>query len=142
MKKIIITLSLLSILSTTVVAGTLKQDRSQLDAEMATLQTPIAEQGFIQVDFDASYEEVTYSGYVIDVYAETYISRHKAKELGLEKIEKFHIYSLNNNLDKLSDEIANRIDQDKPAFFSVDLYKDYFGDSGSFRYVARVIEYK
>ena len=133
---------MLSILSTSVLANTLKEDRAQLDQEMATLQTPIAEQGFIQVDFDSTYEVVEYSGYVVDLYAETYITHHQAKKMGLEKTNKFFVYNNNDELDTVSEQIAKKIDVDQPDYFSVQLYKDFLGNTGEFRYVAQVIEYR
>ncbi|GAL15621.1 hypothetical protein JCM19233_6643 [Vibrio astriarenae] len=34
------------------------------------------------------------------------------------------------------------IDTDQPNYFSVDIFRNYHGDSGNFNYIAKVVEYR
>ncbi|MDO6640542.1 MULTISPECIES: hypothetical protein [unclassified Shewanella] len=142
MKKTLVAALLIS-LSAGVSAETLNEAaHHKLDSAMEQLIT-LDEQTdiLITVDKNANFERVTYQGFVKDVYSEIYTTSHKAKQLGLEKVNKFYVYN-ESNIDKLSDKIAVKIDQDKPKAFSVDLYRNYRNDSGKFSYIARIIEYK
>lgn len=96
---------------------------------------------FITIDEDASFESVECQGVVTEKFSDIYVTWEQAKAHQLEKTRKFYVYG-ENDLDNLEQKIAQRIEQDKPLFFSVDLHRDYYGYSGEFNYVARVIEYK
>jgi len=142
MKKQLITLTLLA-LAANVSANTLEQhEAAQVDQEMEQLVSVTEEtEFFITLDEDASFELIEYKGFIKEMFSEIYINRHQALDLQLEKASKFYVYG-ETDIDVLSRKIADRIEQDKPVFFSVDLYRDYHGDSGDFNFVARVIEYK
>ncbi|MGS0693351.1 hypothetical protein [Shewanella sp. 0m-4] len=142
MKKTLITLTLLT-LATNVSATTLEQrETAQVVQEMEQLVSVTEEtEFFITIDEDASFELIEYKGFIKEVFSEIYISRQQAQAFNLETAHKFYVYG-EKDIDILSRKIADRIDEHSPAFFSVDLYRDYHGDSGDFNYVARVIEYK
>ncbi|OBT11974.1 hypothetical protein A9267_02110 [Shewanella sp. UCD-FRSSP16_17] len=141
MKKTIIALTMMT-LSAGAQAESNQASTDKLNSAMEQL-TVVDEQTdiFITVDEDASFESVTYQGFITDIYSEIYVTSHEAKEHGLEKVKKFYIYN-EVDIDALSHKIAARIDADKPTAFSVDLYRDYRNDSGKFTFIARVIEYK
>ncbi|GIU52791.1 hypothetical protein [Shewanella sp. KT0246] len=141
MKKSIIAVMMMSV-SIGAFAESEVESKQQLDSAMEQLvsvesQTDI----FITVDEEASFESITYQGFITEKYSEIYVSSHDAKENGLEKVKKFYIYN-EKDIDELSHKIAARVDQDNPTAFSVDLYRDYQNDSGKFTYIARVTEYK
>ena len=96
---------------------------------------------FITIDEEASFESIEYTGFIIDMFSEIYITKHQAEERNLEQAQQFHIYG-ETDLEVVSQRIAAQIDQDNPTFFSIDLYRDYHGTSGQFTYVAKVVEYK
>lgn len=141
MKKSIIALSLLAVTTSAFAAHTPNKEVQQLDQNMAQLETITDAEMLVDVDVDPNYELIEVSGIVVAKHSEMYVTRHLAKEMELEKVKKFHVYDM-HNLDRLSAKIAERIDEDQPDYFSVDLYKNYIGDSGEYRYVARVFEYK
>lgn len=141
MKKTVVALGMLVALSSNAFAGNLAQDKAKIADDMPMLQTQVAEDLVIQEDLDANMEAVDYDGYVVEHYKETYVTHHQAKKMGLEKVDRFRVYE-HNDIDKLSDEIAEQIGLDQPDYFSVNMYRDYFEDSGLFRYVAIVTEYR
>ncbi len=141
MKKTLIAVSLLTLLSTGAMAKNISQEQQKIDADMASLETSVPVLVQIEKDIDTNAQQVEYKGFVISEYKDIYVTHHDAKKMGLEKVHTFHVYN-QHNIDTLSADIAKHIEKDQPDFFSVDLYKDYYGDSGVFRYVARVIEYR
>ncbi|MFA0234018.1 hypothetical protein AB4482_02615, partial [Vibrio sp. 10N.222.55.C7] len=65
----------------------------------------------------------------------------EAKERQLQKTTKKYIYSqTGETLESIEQRIAEHIQVDQPRYFSVDVYRNYHGDSGDFNYLARVIE--
>ncbi|WP_428618018.1 hypothetical protein [Shewanella sp.] len=142
MKKTLLSLALV-VLST----GALAQDidgleNEQLAGEMAQLVTLTEEtELFITIDEEASFESVEYQGFITEKFSEIYVTRQQAEAHKLEKTGKFYVYG-EKDIDSLGHKIAERIEQDRPLFFSVDLFRDYHGDSGDFSYVARVIAYR
>ncbi|QLE84601.1 hypothetical protein FLM48_05540 [Shewanella sp. Scap07] len=143
MTKTTLTISFVALLSGSVLAASPEQaqEQAQLNQQMSQLQTIAEEDVLIEVDFDASFERVSYSGMIVDKFAEIYISREHAVEMQLQQKSKFHVYE-QADLTQLESKIAERIIQDKPRYFSVDLYRDYHGYAGEFTYVAKVIEYQ
>lgn len=142
MKKTLLSLTMIA-LST----GALAQDvdrlsNAQLAEEMKQLVTVTEEaELFITIDEEASFEMVEYRGFITETYSDIYVTRQQAKADGLEKTAKFYVYG-EKDIDELGHKIAERVERERPRFFSVDLFRDYHGDSGEFNYVARVIEYK
>ncbi|MDE1317551.1 hypothetical protein L9X50_05930 [Vibrio aestuarianus] len=141
MKKTLISLFLMSLAATVSAQTPEVLDVQNVDQTMSQLMM-VEQEGefFVTIDEETSFEEITFSGFVVERYSEIYISRHDAKALQLEQKKKFYVYG-EKDLEALNKKIALRIDQDNPKFFSVDLYRDYHGDSGDFSYVARVMEY-
>ncbi|NGZ14663.1 hypothetical protein HGG78_13060 [Vibrio aestuarianus] len=141
MKKTLISLFLMSLAANVSAQTPEVLDVQNVDQTMSQLMV-VEQEGefFVTIDEEASFEEITFSGFVVERYSEIYISRHDANALQLEQKKKFYVYG-EKDLEALNQKIALRIDQDNPTFFSVDLYRDYHGDSGDFSYVARVMEY-
>ncbi|MEZ9198754.1 hypothetical protein [Shewanella sp. 10N.286.54.B9] len=117
-------------------------DTTQLEQNMEQLIT-VKQEGelFVTIDEEASYESIEYKGFLLERFSEIYVSRQQAKEFKLEQASKFYIYG-EKDIDTVSRKIEKRINLDTPRFFSVDLYRDYHGQSGEFNFVAKVIEYK
>ncbi|GAM59006.1 hypothetical protein JCM19231_2141 [Vibrio ishigakensis] len=141
MKKSLIALSLLAVTTSAFAAHTPSKEVQQLDQNMAQLETVTDAEMLVNIDTDPNFEQVEVSGIIVAEHHEMYISRKLAKKMDLEKVRKFFVYDM-HDLDTLSVKIAERIDADQPDYFSVDLYKNYIGDSGVYHYVARVYEYK
>ncbi|MBD1567006.1 hypothetical protein [Vibrio sp. S12_S33] len=141
MKKTLISLFLMSLAANVSAQTPEVLDVQNVDQTMSQLMM-VEQEGefFVTIDEETGFEEITFSGFVAERYSEIYISRHDAKALQLEQKKKFYVYG-EKDLEALNKKIALRIDQDNPKFFSVDLYRDYHGDSGDFSYVARVMEY-
>lgn len=141
MKKTLISLFLMSVAANVSAQTPEVLDVKNVDQTMSQLMM-VEQEGefFVTIDEETSFEEITFSGFVVERYSEIYISRHDAKALQLGQKKKFYVYG-EKNLEVLNKKIALRIEQDNPTFFSVDLYRDYHGDSGDFSYVARVMEY-
>ncbi|MFV7770068.1 hypothetical protein [Shewanella marisflavi] len=147
MKKALLSLTLVA-LSTSVFAQDVDRlETKQLAHDMEQLVTVTEEaELFVTIDEEASFESVKYQGFITEKFSEIYVTREQAKAHKLEKTRKFYVYGKyaygEKDIANLEHKIVQRIEQDKPLFFSVDLYRDYHGDSGEFNYVARVIEYK
>ena len=142
MKKTLITLCLLALSANVSANETHNQDMQQVESKMEQLVTVTeASDFFITIDEEASFESIEYTGFIIVMFSEIYITKHQAEERNLEQAQQFHIYG-ETDLEVVSQRIAAQIDQDNPTFFSIDLYRDYHGTSGQFTYVAKVVEYK
>lgn len=142
MKKALLSLALAAISTSAMAQNVDRLETKQLAHEMEQLVSVTEEAEFsITIDEDASFELIEYKGFIKEMFSEIYVTKEQAKAHQLEKTRKFYVYG-EKDIDKLGHKIAERIEQDKPLFFSVDLYRDYHGDSGEFNYVASVTEFK
>ncbi|UYI49519.1 hypothetical protein OFO16_15960 [Vibrio natriegens] len=117
-------------------------DQQKVDSDMHQRQQ-VHEEGaaFIMLDADSSYEIIEYVGLWVE--ENNYISHDEAKKRNLEKINKQFVYSqTGDSLENLEEQVIEHVNLVQPAYFSVDIYRDYHGNSGEFNYLARVIEYK
>jgi len=124
MKKAVITLMMLTASATAFAKGGAHLDQKKVDSDMQQLSA-IKEEGaaFIMIDEDSSYVAVEYVG-------------------KWEKVNKQFVYSkTGETLASLEQKIVDHIQADQPKYFSVDVYRDYHGDSGEFNYLTRVVEY-
>ncbi|MEE3877313.1 hypothetical protein [Vibrio sp. YYF0003] len=139
--------NLLSLVLLTASAGVMAQngvslDQQKIDSDMRQLHH-IYEKGatFIMIDKDSRYEIVEFFGIWVD--RNNYVSRKDSKVLNLEVVNKQFVYShTGDTLDSLEEGILEHLDVTLPNYFSVDVYRNYHGNSGQFNYLARVIEYK
>ncbi|MCL9773923.1 hypothetical protein [Vibrio methylphosphonaticus] len=106
----------------------LEQVDSNVDMYIVTQETP-------------NFQYVSYIGTLEQDFKERYITSKQAKEMELEKVKKFHVYSA-INANQLTKNITQHIQRDAPKYFSVDFYQNVVGNSDMVEYVARVIEYK
>jgi hypothetical protein len=142
MKKSIISLCLLTLATATNVSAETPQvsDVQQLNEVMSSLEVTEGQmEVFADIHNDENYAHIQYV--VHKDYSEIYVTPADAKKMELEKVNSFYVYG-HEDLDVVMAKIASRIDQDKPTFFSVDLYRNYLGHSGNFKFVAEVVEYK
>lgn len=117
------------------------QERAYLEHEMINLAELHRQDMALELNFDPRFEEVEYIEYVTDSIKDIYVTKHVAQELNLEKVRHYYVYEM-TSMEALCEKIAAKVELHQPDYFSVDLYKDYYGDSGEFRYVARVFEYQ
>lgn len=117
------------------------QDKAYLEHEMINLAELHRQDMALELNFDPRFEEVEYTEYVTDSIKDIYVTKHVAQELNLEKVRHYYVYEM-TSMEALCEKIAAKVELHQPDYFSVDLYKDYYGDSGEFRYVARVFEYQ
>ena len=142
MKKALLSLTLVALSCSAFAQDIDSLEAKQMAHDMEQLVTVTEEAEFsIMIDEEARLESVKYQGVIIDKFSEIYVTREQAKAHQLEKTLKFYVQG-SKDIPSLENKIAQRIEQDKPLFFSVDLYRNYHGDSGDFNYVAHVIEYK
>lgn len=89
---------------------------------------------------DENFEYVEIDELVHESLSEIYVSNEDAKKLQLEKTQQFYIYSV-DSVEKISEKLAQRIQQDDPKYFSVNLYRKPIAYN-HFEYAAKVVEYK
>lgn len=70
-----------------------------------------------------------------------YITGQQAKDMGLQKVRTFNVYSAVSK-GQLSSTITKMIHKDNPTYFSVDVFSNRIGDSDTIEYVAKVSEYR
>lgn len=140
MKKSIISLCLLAVAANVSAQNVQVEDIQQLDQAMSNLVVVDGQVDmFADIHQDENYANIEYV--VHEDYSEMYITHEQAKKSNLEKLKKFYVYG-HEDLDVVMNKIAKHLDEDKPTYFTVDLYRNYLGDSGDFKFVAKVIEYK
>jgi hypothetical protein len=121
--------------------GGVQLDQKKVDSDMQQLAA-IKEEGaaFIMIDESSSYVAVEYIGKWEEI--NNYVSHKQAKQRKLEKVNKQFVYSkTGETLASLEQKIVDHIQADQPKYFSVDVYRNYHGNSGEFNYLARVVEY-
>lgn len=140
MKKTLISLCLLAIAVNASAQNVQVEDVQQLEQTMSHLVVVDGQADmFADIHKDENYANIEYV--VHEKYSEMYITHEQAKNSNLEKTKKFYVYG-HEDLDVVMDKIAKHLDEDKPTYFTVDLYRNYLGQSGDFKFVAKVIEYK
>ncbi|WP_299688179.1 hypothetical protein [uncultured Vibrio sp.] len=141
MKKTILALVMLG-LSTGVLAQSLTAaEQQQVDAQMQQMERGQEEVAVIMIDENSSYATVEFVGKW--VASEQYVSHKEAKKMQLQQVNKHFVYAkTGESLESLEQTMMARIAEDSPRYFSVDVYRDYHGDSGDFNYLARIVEYK
>ncbi|MGV2988395.1 hypothetical protein ACE1OE_12175 [Vibrio sp. E150_011] len=119
-----------------------EQNLDIINKEMSHLEQQTADVGlFVVTEQSANFETIQYVGTLEENFTERYISSDQAKEMNLEKIKKFHVYSAINP-NQISKNIIKHIERDQPKYFSVDFYQNTVGNSDMVEFVAKVIEYK
>ncbi|MEZ8370837.1 hypothetical protein AB6D20_018210 [Vibrio splendidus] len=137
------TLALLLLsMSTSVMAQNLtKAEQHQVDNQMQQMTRVHEDSAIIMIDENSSYVSIEYVGEWTEI--NNYVSHDEANALQLQKVGKKFVYSqTGDSLEYLEQKLMEHIEKDRPSYFSVDVYRDYHGDSGEFNYLARVIEYK
>ncbi|WP_210450003.1 hypothetical protein [Vibrio crassostreae] len=115
-------------------------DQQKVDQDMLQLADVQQEAALIMVEEGSDYVAIDYIGQWVEV--NNYVTHKEAKERQLQKTTKKYIYSqTGETLESIEQRIAEHIQADQPKYFSVDVYRNYHGDSGDFNYLARVIEY-
>ncbi|WP_372118861.1 hypothetical protein [Vibrio sp. 10N.261.46.E11] len=115
-------------------------DQQKVDNDMLQLADVQQEAALIMVEEGSDYVAIDYIGQWVEV--NNYVTHKEAKERQLQKSTKKYIYSkTGETLESIELRIAEHIQADQPKYFSVDVYRNYHGDSGDFNYLARVIEY-
>ncbi|GAL36522.1 hypothetical protein JCM19240_2591 [Vibrio maritimus] len=144
MKKLIIP-AMIAAVSATAFAQPHHSHKTNLDIinqEMSHLeQVDNTVDMYVVTDETPNFEYITYTGTLHQDFKERFISSKKAKEMGLQQVKKFHVYSA-MNANQLSKNIVKHIERDEPKYFSVDFYQNVIGNSDMVEYVAKVIEYK
>ncbi|EMD1212590.1 hypothetical protein VQD75_003594 [Vibrio alginolyticus] len=141
MKKAVLTLMMLTASATAFAQSGAHLDQQKVDSDMQQLSA-IKEEGaaFIMIDENLSYVAVEFVGKWEEI--NNYVSHKEAKKRKLEKVNKQFVYSqVGETLESLEQKVVDHIYADQPKYFSVDVYRDYHGDSGEFNYLARVVEY-
>jgi hypothetical protein len=115
-------------------------DQKKVDNDMLQLADVQQEAALIMVEENSDYVAIDYIGKWVEV--NNYVTHKEAKQRQLKKSTKKYIYSqTGETLESIEQRIAEHIQADQPRYFSVDVYRNYHGDSGDFNYLARVIEY-
>ncbi|WP_373954660.1 hypothetical protein [Vibrio pomeroyi] len=115
-------------------------DQQKVDNDMLQLADVQQESALIMVEENSDYVAIDYIGKWVEV--NNYVTHKEAKQRQLQKSTKKYIYSqTGETLESIEQRIAEHIQADQPRYFSVDVYRNYHGDSGDFNYLARVIEY-
>ena len=140
MKKTALTLLILATSSVAMAQNATSMDQQKVDNDMLQMADVQQEAALIMVDEGSDYVAIDYIGQWVEV--NNYVTHKEAKERQLQKSTKKYIYSqTGETLESIEQRIAEHIQADQPKYFSVDVYRNYHGDSGDFNYLARVIEY-
>lgn len=115
-------------------------EQQKVDNDMLQLADVQQEAALIMVEENPDYVAIDYIGLWVEV--NNYVTHKEAKQRQLQKNTKKYIYSqTGETLESIEQRIAEHIQADQPRYFSVDVYRNYHGDSGDFNYLARIIEY-
>ncbi|WP_286300814.1 hypothetical protein [Vibrio apostichopi] len=140
MRKTALALLLMATSTSVMAQNATTMDQQKVDNDMRQLTDVQQEAALIMVEGNSDYVAIDYIGQWIKV--NNYVSHKEAKERQLEKTTKKYIYSqTGETLESIEQRIVDHIQADQPRYFSVDVYRNYHGDSGDFNYLARVIEY-
>lgn len=140
MKRTALTLLILATSSAAMAQNATSMDQKKVDNDMLQLADVQQEAALIMVEENSDYVAIDYIGKWVEV--NNYVTHKEAKQRQLQKSTKKYIYSqTGETLESIEQRIAEHIQADQPRYFSVDVYRNYHGDSGDFNYLARVIEY-
>lgn len=140
MKRTALTLLILATSSASMAQNATSMDQQKVDNDMLQLADVQQESSLIMVEENSDYVAIDYIGKWVEV--NNYVTHKEAKQRQLQKSTKKYIYSqTGETLESIEQRIAEHIQADQPRYFSVDVYRNYHGDSGDFNYLARVIEY-
>ncbi|ARP40398.1 hypothetical protein [Vibrio syngnathi] len=140
MKKTALTLLILATSSVAMAQNATSMDQQKVDNDMLQLADVQQEAALIMVEEGSDYVAIDYIGQWVEV--NNYVTHKEAKQRQLQKSIKKYIYSqTGETLESIEQRIAEHIQADQPKYFSVDVYRNYHGDSGDFNYLARIIEY-
>ncbi|MGI9876786.1 hypothetical protein ACKVMW_14435 [Vibrio chagasii] len=140
MKRTTLTLLILATSSASMAQNATSMDQQKVDNDMLQLADVQQESSLIMVEENSDYVAIDYIGKWVEV--NNYVTHKEAKQRQLQKSTKKYIYSqTGETLESIEQRIAEHIQADQPRYFSVDVYRNYHGDSGDFNYLARVIEY-
>ncbi|QIA65695.1 hypothetical protein GT360_19420 [Vibrio astriarenae] len=141
MKKTLLTLSLALVATGAMAHSKVDPEIQDVYNDLAQLAT-VQEQGeaVMTVDQDFNLEKVDYVGFLTE--KEVFITKKEAKENGLGKVKHHYITTTpGEDLGDLEVKLMTYIETDQPNYFSVDIFRNYHGDSGNFNYIAKVVEY-
>ncbi|MDN2482850.1 hypothetical protein [Vibrio agarivorans] len=142
MKKTLLTLSLALVATGAMAHSTVDPEIQDVYNDLAELAT-VQEQGqaHMMVDENFNLEKVEYVGFLTE--KEIFITKKEAKEAGLGKVKKHFITTTpGEDLADLEVKLIDYIDADEPTYFTVNIFRNYHGDSGNFNYIAQVVEYR
>ena len=140
MKRTALTLLILATSSASMAQNATSMDQQKVDNDMLQLADVQQESALIMVEENSDYVAIDYIGKWVEV--NNYVTHKEAKQRQLQKSTKKYIYSqTGETLESIEQRIAEHVQADQPRYFSVDVYRNYHGDSGDFNYLARVIEY-
>ena len=140
MKRTALTLLILATSSAAIAQNATSMDQQKVDNDMLQLADVQQEAALIMVEENSDYVAIDYIGKWVEV--NNYVTHKEAKQRQLQKSTKKYIYSqTGETLESIEQRISEHIQADQPRYFSVDVYRNYHGDSGDFNYLARVIEY-
>ncbi|MCY9854340.1 hypothetical protein [Vibrio mediterranei] len=121
--------------------GTQEQNQLSMDSAMGSLQTETIranEFDYVVVDDDSITTQ--FDTYLDTIYRQTYITKEEAQEMDLKPGFSFHVYDFYSVQD-LEKKIAERINKDKPIYFTVDYYQHPVNQSERTEYTAKVTLY-
>ena len=140
MNKTALTLLIMATSSAAVAQNGTSMDQQKVDNDMLQLVDVQQQAALVMVEENSDYVAIDYIGLWVEV--NNYVTHEEAKQRQLQKNTKKYIYSqTGETLESIEQRIAEHIQADQPRYFSVDVYRNYHGDSGDFNYLARVIEY-
>ncbi|OEF91296.1 hypothetical protein [Vibrio splendidus] len=140
MKKTALTLLIIATSGAAMAQNTSSMEQQKVNNDMLQLVDVQQEAALVMVEETSDYVTIDYIGQWVEV--NNYITHKEAKQRQLQKGSKKYIYSqTGETLESIEQRIAEHIQADQPRYFSVDIYRNYHGDSGDFNYLARVIEY-
>ena len=140
MKKTALTLLIIATSGAVMAQNTSSMEQQKVNNDMLQLVDVQQEAALVMVEETSDYVTIDYIGQWVEV--NNYITHKEAKQRQLQKGSKKCIYSqTGETLESIEQRIAEHIQADQPRYFSVDIYRNYHGDSGDFNYLARVIEY-
>ncbi|MGR5091956.1 hypothetical protein ACPV5O_00535 [Vibrio maritimus] len=121
--------------------ATKAQNQLSMDAAMRSLQTEevrVNEFDYVVMTDDSVAEQ--FDTYLSSIYRQTYITTEEAQELDLKPGYSFHVYDF-DSVEDLEQKIAERINKDKPIYFTVDYYQHPVNQSVRTEYTAKVTLY-
>lgn len=140
MKKTALTLLIMATSSVVMAQSEISNDQLQVDIDMQQLADVQPESELVMIEENTDYIEIDYIGQWVDV--NNYVTHKEAKQRQLQKNTKKHFYSqTGETLESIEQRVVEHVQAEQPRYFSVDVYRNYHGDSGEFNYLARVIEY-